>query len=492
MVAGISRFRLLQTIQTIVLRGLGTERGDAFRRRHAAHFLDAANEWDRVAAEGGAGDLVARFDADADNVRRALDYLETADPLAGLSLLSRLGSFWASRGRFTEGYERLRRARANAREPSPELARAAAGQLGAIWPLMSPNDIRDLIDWTIETARAVGETGALAEALRQRAHHAFNEEDVSGLLAAAAELEAISSDLDTLGRVNRADIRALAAAATEGRTSDRHVELVRAYLGDLESAGLSMRHAFAEGNLAGSLLGRGEYEEAIQRAQHAAGVLRDLGQADEVAWALAFVGPALAEAGRTDEAVEAALECATISAEVGYPEHISSALWSAIPVALAVDQPELAARLWGAVVRGMHARGDVVLNPLDADLADAWLKRARRAAPGVSVELAIREGEADDPTALLRSLPRLLQAPGRQVTPVGVLRHGMLTKREIEVLTLVGKGRSDPEIADALFISAKTASVHVTNIKGKLGVDSRLQVALRARELGLVKGPAQD
>ena len=67
-----------------------------------------------------------------------------------------------------------------------------------------------------------------------------------------------------------------------------------------------------------------------------------------------------------------------------------------------------------------------------------------------------------------------------------------LTAREVEVLALLGEGRSDGEIAAELFISPKTASVHVSNIKGKLGLSSRLEAALRARELGLTAGPAAD
>ena len=357
---------------------------------------------------------------------------------------------------------------------------------------MSPSEILALIDWTIDAARTVGDAGALTEALRQRAYHAFNEQDLPGVLAATEEIEAISSELDTLGHLNRADVRALAAAAIDGRTSDRHVELMRAYLVDLESAGMTVRLALAEGNLAGALLGRAEYDEAIRYARHAAEVFLELGRPDELAWALAFVGPSLAEAGRTAEAVDAAIECASIAADVGYPEHIASALWAAIPVALAVGLPVLAARLWGTLVPGMHARGDVVLNPLDADLADAWFKRAERAASAISVELAVREGVEADPAALVNELPSLLQAPSGPLSPGGVLRHGVLTRREVEVLSLVGQGRSDPEIADTLFISPKTASVHVTNIKGKLGVESRLQVALRARELGLANESRRD
>jgi DNA-binding CsgD family transcriptional regulator len=60
-----------------------------------------------------------------------------------------------------------------------------------------------------------------------------------------------------------------------------------------------------------------------------------------------------------------------------------------------------------------------------------------------------------------------------------------LTAREFEVLRLVADGRSNPEIAGELFISAKTASVHVSNILGKLGVASRGEAAATAHRLRL-------
>ncbi|CAN5646771.1 LuxR family transcriptional regulator [soil metagenome] len=60
-----------------------------------------------------------------------------------------------------------------------------------------------------------------------------------------------------------------------------------------------------------------------------------------------------------------------------------------------------------------------------------------------------------------------------------------LTPREREVLALLARGRSDREIAGALFISPKTASVHVTNIKGKLGVERRIEAAAIGLQLGL-------
>jgi len=52
-----------------------------------------------------------------------------------------------------------------------------------------------------------------------------------------------------------------------------------------------------------------------------------------------------------------------------------------------------------------------------------------------------------------------------------------LTPREQEVLALVASGMSDGEIASSLVISKKTVSVHVANIKAKLGASSRVEVA---------------
>jgi DNA-binding CsgD family transcriptional regulator len=65
-----------------------------------------------------------------------------------------------------------------------------------------------------------------------------------------------------------------------------------------------------------------------------------------------------------------------------------------------------------------------------------------------------------------------------------------LTERELEVLRLVAAGRSNREIAGELFISPKTASVHVSNILGKLGVASRGEAAAKAHSLRLFDPPA--
>jgi DNA-binding NarL/FixJ family response regulator len=61
-----------------------------------------------------------------------------------------------------------------------------------------------------------------------------------------------------------------------------------------------------------------------------------------------------------------------------------------------------------------------------------------------------------------------------------------LTARELDVLRLLVEGRSDKEIASALFIGARTVQTHVSNLFAKLGVTARAEAAAVAVRRGLV------
>jgi DNA-binding NarL/FixJ family response regulator len=69
-------------------------------------------------------------------------------------------------------------------------------------------------------------------------------------------------------------------------------------------------------------------------------------------------------------------------------------------------------------------------------------------------------------------------------------RDESLTARELEVLTLVAQGRSNREIAGQLYISAKTVSVHVSNMLAKLGAAGRTEAVAVARRRGYLDDQA--
>src|SRR6266487_1009403 len=120
-------------------------------------------------------------------------------------------------------------------------------------------------------------------------------------------------------------------------------------------------------------------------------------------------------------------------------------------------------------------------------LAEALLASGRREeaqAPAAAArEVAVRLGAAP-----LRDQVEALARRGRLDIGQGTVRTdgaAGLTPREREVLRLVAAGRSNRQIAEVLYISRKTASVHESNILTKLGVHSRGEAAATARSLGL-------
>ena len=84
----------------------------------------------------------------------------------------------------------------------------------------------------------------------------------------------------------------------------------------------------------------------------------------------------------------------------------------------------------------------------------------------------------------LRARERLDTAPDAQ------LQRLELTPREIEVLALLGDGLTNREIGGELFISDKTASVHVSRILSKLAVPNRAAAAAAAQRLGVTRDQA--
>jgi class 3 adenylate cyclase/DNA-binding CsgD family transcriptional regulator/tetratricopeptide (TPR) repeat protein len=128
-----------------------------------------------------------------------------------------------------------------------------------------------------------------------------------------------------------------------------------------------------------------------------------------------------------------------------------------------------------AVARCQWRLAEALLGAGDREQATA----AARAAHQTAVQL-----EAVPLQAVLEALARRGRLDLGAGLPTERTLAG-LTPRELEVLRLLVEGRSNRQIAEQLFISGKTASVHVTNLMAKLGVHSRLEAAAMARRLGL-------
>jgi DNA-binding NarL/FixJ family response regulator len=127
----------------------------------------------------------------------------------------------------------------------------------------------------------------------------------------------------------------------------------------------------------------------------------------------------------------------------------------------------------------------------EALLAEPADRRAAADALGPAREVAERLGAKPllgEIDALARrariDLAAAAEAPPRAELPEAARELG-LTPRELEVLEHVALGQTNREIAAELFISARTAGVHVSHILEKLGASTRTEAAAAAHRLGL-------
>ncbi|GHB40315.1 LuxR family transcriptional regulator [Streptomyces viridiviolaceus] len=150
----------------------------------------------------------------------------------------------------------------------------------------------------------------------------------------------------------------------------------------------------------------------------------------------------------------------------------------------AVSGPDPAA--WAAAVAGFahldayeHARCRL-------RLAEALLAADRREEAAVEADAVRREADRLGATLLRERLDDLVRRGRLTPGPAGGDRGSVLTAREREVLRLLALGRSNRQIGEELFISAKTASVHVSNILAKLSAASRTEAVAVAYRQGLI------
>ncbi|HEY6058719.1 MAG TPA: response regulator transcription factor, partial [Candidatus Limnocylindrales bacterium] len=107
-----------------------------------------------------------------------------------------------------------------------------------------------------------------------------------------------------------------------------------------------------------------------------------------------------------------------------------------------------------------------------------------------AIDSLIRRARLDDvPAGRRPTEAETATTPGLDQVAAFVERRG-LTPREVEVLKLLAAGWSNGEIGRALFITRKTASVHISNILGKLGAANRVEAAAMAQRVGVV-GPSR-
>ena len=191
----------------------------------------------------------------------------------------------------------------------------------------------------------------------------------------------------------------------------------------------------------------------------------------------------------------------------GVPRRWNEFLYFAyVRLLLAQDRPEEAENLLAAMEHSAQQgerRRNLITVYLQQALVHKMLGRGEQALARIKDALRLaapqdyRRAFLDEGPAVLELLSRVrhiapafvdsLQISGDQdVHPAQGALVEPLTDREAEILQLIAAGRSNPEIAELLYLSLNTVKWHAKNLYAKLGVSNRVEAITRAQELDLL------
>jgi predicted ATPase/DNA-binding CsgD family transcriptional regulator len=476
---GRTRFRMLGTVRTFAAAQTTEEEASAWRDAHAKVVAD---RFEAISQAVEQGDITRdrELELDLDNARLALERLAEVDRPAGLWLWLRMHLLWVN-GRLQEAIDWFQRLRDPDAAPTTQLARALPNFVvyvtlahGRAAAEAARYEALDVARQVLDPRGYASSLGAVAESARQRG--ALDEAE-----AYADELAALARSDDSMARLHAGEALAIVYLALDGPVSERAITQFEAiYDIALQEQRIDMQMTW-RGNLGFIRLCRNDIK----------GASRDVDEAIRLAEThnriylpifLGYLAAIEAAEGRAPDAIVSLAAAADVDSLSGSVAAIEDIAVTAALVAAMVGAPREGARLIGWARR--HGSATDGLDPGDELLLERAEAIARRRASSIDIELGLRAGADADGSTLLREIIEHLRASLDAPEPLATATIE-LTKREREILALVGQGRSDPEIAEVLFISPKTASVHVANIKSKLGVENRLEIAIRAKELGL-------
>lgn len=447
------RFSMLETIREYGLEQLAaTGEEETAREAHVRWALALAE-----AAEPGVwGPDQERWlntlEAEHDNLRAAMNWALEREPKTALTLAAALWWFWQTRGYLTEGRGWLERALAAGPDLSPSLLGSA--RLGAAF-----------------LAALQGET----EAARTHAEAGY-------------ELAKSDGDLTYVGRA----LYTLSFAAGSRGDHEAAIRYAEEALATIRASGNEMWLPFTLNRLGVESLEKKDWERAATLFQEAL----DRWRTPEHPWGVSTALDNLAACARAlgdgPRATALYRESLIYSQRQGDRWGVVESLIGLAGTAMLSGQHEAAAKLFAAaeavrtaiglkLQRYVQVEFDQAVAKVRADLGETRFASAWEAGSTLSLAQAIADAEQ------VATVPAAPVAPAKpQPRLAETIDTGGLTSREIEVLRLLAEGKSSREIGEALFISHRTATTHVTNIFTKLDVDNRATAVAKAFQMGIL------
>jgi DNA-binding CsgD family transcriptional regulator/tetratricopeptide (TPR) repeat protein len=481
-----TRYRLLLTVsQYAADRLVESAEVEATRERHLQYFGTMVAHGNEELGGPGQAHWLDRLESEHDNLRAAMAFAQATDAETAASLAGHLWEFWYRHGHYQEGRRWLEEVIAASADASPRARAAVLSGAAAFAMLQCDYPLAGArLEECLVLNRELGDQAGIAQSLqrlgglaRERGDYVRSEHLHEQSLALWQELEDEAGIADSYhylgfalwlaGDLARAEpYCSQALELYSARSELQEVAAVKVNLG-------AIAHYDGDDARAAGLL-----DEAVDLA-------RQLSYQEGLAWALherAVVAATGHELSRTAELLAESLR---LHWGLGDQWRVTRVIEDIAGVLLARSEPALAARLLAGAGRARTELGAPV-PAAERPAQEGYLAAVARSLDSAELESARREGgelSLGDAVAEARDAMERLYVSGT----AGTLRvDDVLTRREAEVLKLLGQGRTNREIGAALFISPGTAGVHVSSILRKLNARTRDEAVDRAHQLELL------
>ncbi len=481
------RYRLLSTVRQYAAAKLwDTSEAPTVRWRHAEFFSAMAAEAHAGFAGGEELLWLERLAVEHDNLIEALQWLLVESIEGGAQMASMLWPFWYRRGFYREARLWFEQILGRSAELSTAQRADIQVKMGEVAFLQCDYEVASghLHD-ALQLVHELGDQRAAAAALQRlgsiaREQARYDEardlhERSLSLWRELNDADGIASSQDYLGFV--------AWLRGDSETAE---EMGSAALAEFQRTGNLQATATALVNLGACALYRGALSIGQQRLEKALSISRELGFQEGIAWSLHELSIAARRARRpAGDTAPMLCEALLIHRRLGDRWRVASVLEEIAGSVLARNDPRRAIEVLAAA-EAVRERLGTPIPPVESADRDAIVDQLVRKLSVSVFGAAWAEGRARGLDSTIETVVEAIETPAGSATPRESLEAPILTPRELAVLELLAEGHTNREIAAALYISASTAGVHVSNILRKLGAKRRVDAAGIAHKMGLL------
>ncbi len=428
-----TRYRLLDTIREYALEKLQQEGEAAWRRRHADYFT----AWAAGASKklfGREQEVWAqRIDDEQPNIRLALEWSLSEQPDNALRLAGAMGSYWWMRRTLGEGFEWLTRATEVVTSdveyrPAALVARARLARRRGDYETAVAD-----ANAAASMARRLGLKRELAQAVTMLGIAASHDGDLAKAKRYFEETTKLSADSGDRDR--------LSAALN-------NIAMIESVMGDQDSA--------------------------MRKANEAEAVADELGDRFLKSNVLDTVARIHFRLGHIDVARAKYSEALLMASDFQDMMNVADCLEGFALLAMVAGDATRALVLEAAAGAQRTSAGADITPEWSKEVLDS-IERAKAKVGPTAAEAATRRGAA------MTMKEAVAYALGETT---GARRDGgmRLSDREIQVARLVAEGLTNGEVGGRLRISERTVDAHVEHIRNKLGLRTRAQIAVWAKE----------